>query len=43
MLLPSSKQKEPSTRTFETENKLKLLGFPDEVVNGKHITPQFRR
>ena len=32
-LLPSNEQEE-QTRSIETKKMLKLLGFPDEAVNG---------
>ena len=39
---PSSEQEKPTTRNIERENKLRLLGFPDEAVNGWEITPLFK-
>ena len=37
--LPSNEQEEQTRRHIETEKTLKLLGFPDEAVNGWEITP----
>ena len=37
--LSSSEQNEQIIRNIETEKTLKLLGFPDEAVDGWEITP----